>query len=401
MRFASLLVTVSVLLVFVDQSAAQPGRGGRGADAGQRGGFGSGGGDRGGSGGDRGGYGARGGGALGGGGPGGGGPPGGGMSRLDANGNGRIDQDEIDKIPEGFRSMMESRGMRLQPGTSVDDFRNRMRSQFEQMRQEREREESQYRPQAQQQQQRPTGNRTEYKPSSSFRPPEKERMTIDLPANYTDLDTDFDGQVGLYEWIVAKRDELELFDAIDIDKDGILTPRELDEHDNAVTSPEQILASLSERYKRPRVTIIGGPSATGLNRGGSETKNLSKEVKEQHTSFASKQAFPYIDTNKDGRITLDELQRDEKTKRVIGMFEKANIKVEPMSQAEFTQRYVQAMDHFAGLKAKGSDGGGGERRDRDGGRVGPRPATLGQVLGNRIPVGSAQPGDSRRDASGA
>ena len=355
MRIVSFLVAVSVLLCCVEQSAAQPGRGDR--SGGGRGGFG----------GDRGGYGSRGGGAFGGGGPG-GGPPGGGTSRIDTNGNGRIDQEEIDRIPEGFRSMMESRGMRLQAGTSVDDFRNRMRSQFEQMRQEREREESQYRSQAQQQQQRPTGNRTEYKPSSSFRPREKERMTIDLPAKYTELDTDFDGQVGLYEWIVAKRDELELFDAIDIDKDGILTPRELDEHDNAVSSPEQILASLSERYKRPRVTIIGGPSATGFTRGSSETKNLSKEVKEQHTSFASKQAFPYIDANKDGRITLDELQRDEKTKRVIGMFEKANIKVEPMSQAEFTQRYVQAMDHFAGLKAKGGDGGGGERRDRDGGR---------------------------------
>ncbi len=355
MRFTSTLVALAMMLATFSSVDAQPSRGG-GGGGGDRGSFGGRSGSFGG-GGDRGSFGGRGGTFAQGG-------PGGGMTRLDANGDGRIDAKELDQMPEGFRNMMESRGMKLQAGLSVDEFRNNMRSQFERMRQEGEREREREQRSATPEQ-RPSVNRAEYKPSVSFRPREKERMTIDLPAKYSDLDTDFDGQIGLYEWIVARRDELEVFDSIDYDEDGILTPRELEYFDDGEVEHEQILASLTERYKRPRVMIVGGPSATGSSRGGGETRNLSKEVKEKHTAFATKMAFPYIDQNKDGKITMEELQRDEKTKRVIGMFEKANIKIEPMTQAQFSERYVQAMDHFAGMK-KGDDRGG----EKGGGRGG-------------------------------
>ena len=191
-------------------------------------------------------------------------------------------------------------------------------------------------------------------------------MTVDLPPAYTDLDTDFDGQVGLYEWIVARRNELDLFESIDGDADGILTPREFIVHDELGSDGDAILTSFKEKYERPRVTIVGGPMATSSGKGSTKTKYLSEEVKERHAGFATKMAFPYIDQNKDGKITVEEMKRDEKTRRVIGMFEKANIKVETMTQQEFTQRYVQAMDTFEGMKQKGGDGGREEGRGRDG-----------------------------------
>lgn len=285
-----------------------------------------------------------------------GGGPQSGRSRMDVNGDGRIDQSEIDRMPEGFRNFIESRGIRLKAGVSVDEFRNNMRVQFERM---REREGS-YEARPSEAPRVSTSNRSEYKPVEPYRPREKERMTVDLPPQYSELDTDFDGQVGLYEWIVARRDDLELFDRIDSDQDGLLTPRELLEHDSAALEAEARLTAMVERYKRPRVVIVGGPNATS-GAGSVKTKHLSDDVRKKHESFAAERAFPYIDANKDGRISMEELKRDDKTRRVIGMLEKANIKVEPMSREQFTARYIQAMDHFAGQK------GGEDRRQDDGG----------------------------------
>ena len=33
-------------------------------------------------------------------------------------------------------------------------------------------------------------------------------MTVDLPPKYSELDIDYDGQIGLYEWITARRESL-------------------------------------------------------------------------------------------------------------------------------------------------------------------------------------------------
>ncbi len=251
---------------------------------------------------------------------------------------------------------MESRGVRLRPGLSVEDFSNSMRQQFERSRDEGRGSSDERRP-ANRPEERPSGNRTQYKPSAPFRSRQKERLTVDLPPKYSELDTDFDGQVGLYEWISARRESLQQFDDIDIDVDGVLTPRELKLYDETSASGSPQLAS----FERPRVTIIGGPHATAVARSSRRPNgksHLSEEAREKHADFASTKAFPYIDVNKDGRITIEELQRDEKTKRIIPMFEKAGIRVESMSQQEFTDRWMRAQEFNAAQKAEG----GGDRR---------------------------------------
>ena len=324
------LLSAILALLTVDVLAQPPGRGNgefgsRGGDAGfrgERGGFGGpGGGGRGGFGspeaGGRGGFGAFGNTGR----SGFGGPPGGGESRsrldtmMDPNGDGRIDQSELDRIPPGLRQAMEARGLPMKAGTTMEEFRAGPR-----------RDES-------------STNRNAYSPAAPFRPRSKERITVDLPPKYSELDIDYDGQIGLYEWITARRESLDQFDQIDIDVDGILTPRELQEFDVITASGEPKVVT----YKRERLTIVGGSSSGKNGRdtrpGSSNDGKMSKEDQERHVATAQKY-FGYLDKNKDGQIADDEW---EGSRRLRPMFENADIKIKSMSAEEFSKSYVKAV----------------------------------------------------------
>lgn len=258
--------------------------------------------------------------------------------------------------------MMESRGIQLRAGVSTDEFRESMRRQFEQMRQEGG---SPFgRPPAAGGAPDQAANRSQYAPSVSFRPREKERMTIDLPPKYSELDSDFDGQVGLYEWITARRETLELFDQIDIDSDGLLTPAELKDYDEQTADSGKEILAFAEKYKRQRLMIVGGSAATAGANGGSKDggkSKLSKEDIQRHQESATR-FFPFMDRDKDGKISMEEF---ENSRRLKPMFESAGIKIEPMSQEQFTKNYIKAME------AAGSNGGGDRSRGGDrGGRGG-------------------------------
>ncbi len=204
-----------------------------------RGGFDRDRGDRGGFGGDRG--------RSGRGGPGGFDP----VGRMDANQNGRIDQEEIDRIPERFREMMKARGFEVNAGESVDDVRERTRRRFEEELRRRESERDS--------EDGSSGRDNRSTPPPVFRPRERQRMTLDLPDDYADVDTDLDGQIGLYEWIVARRDQLELFDDMDRDSDGLLTPRELAAWKRANDKSGQESTTAAKREK----LLIVGSTASG------------------------------------------------------------------------------------------------------------------------------------------
>ena len=63
-----------------------------------------------------------------------------------------------------------------------------------------------------------------HKTSFRFTPGKRERITVDLPAQYVQIDANGDGQLGLYEW---PRNGWSQFMTLDANNDGLLTPREL------------------------------------------------------------------------------------------------------------------------------------------------------------------------------
>ena len=206
-----------------------------------------------------------------------------------------------------------------------------------------------------------SGNRSAYSTAAPWRPQDKERMTIDLPAEYADLDTDLDGQIGLYEWFEFRRNQLELFEEIDVDLDTILTPRELTAHKELVASAKGIAAALTEKYKRPRLTIVGASQITTAGR--SSSSNITEEQKKR-IAETSNRIFSAIDRDQDGRLSAEEIKSNP---RIAPMFDRAGLTVTSMSREEFSGVFAKAMEKMRGS----SDGRGRERSGfSSGGRSG-------------------------------
>lgn len=254
----------------------------------------------------------------------------GGRPTLDSNGDGRIDQNEISQMSDRMREFMQSRGITIRPGMSMDDFRNNMREQFSRAREEGG---------------GPgfaggNGTRTDNRGgSTAFQARKKERMTVDLPPKYSELDIDYDGQIGLYEWITARRESLGQFDQMDLNFDGILTPSELLVYDEVISSGEPKVTS----YKRERVTIVGGNGSSGsaaIRMGGGEKGNKPSAEEVQKHAATAKRYFAAMDKNRDGMIAEDEWAQ---SRRLKPFFEKAGIKIRTMSESDFAGKYAKAM----------------------------------------------------------
>jgi hypothetical protein len=106
-------------------------------------------------------------------------------------------------------------------------------------------------------------------PSKAPEPPP--RVTIDLPASYAAGDTNGDGQIELSEWLRWKgRSALAEFLSLDRNHDGILTPRELAQADSPLpvdlalrlpgADPAALLPS-GGRFMAANPTMSGSPAA--------------------------------------------------------------------------------------------------------------------------------------------
>lgn len=290
---------------------------------------------------------------------------------MDRDGNGRIDQSEIDALPPQAREFMQSRGIELRAGMSTDEMRDRMRESFSRGGDDRGRgEDDRRRDDDRRGEDRSEGttNRSAYQPPQPFRPRERERVTIDLPPAWSELDTDYDGQIGYYEWILARREELDLFNEMDMDFDGMLTPGELKLHEELVKgSSESILTKMLYKPSEKRLVIVGGSSATGggsaqVASGREKYEKMSKEEQQGYQKFAG-----WADSDKDGRITAEEI---EKNPRIRPMFEATGTPIRDMSTEEFAHVAVAAKEAFEARRREGGDRDRGDRDRGDGDRGG-------------------------------
>jgi hypothetical protein len=262
---------------------------------------------------------------------------------MDSNGNGRIDQEELDRMPSFVRDMMKARGIELKPGMSLDDMRSSFRSGF-----------GGGPPGSPQNPGQPQEN-NKPKTLTPYRMKPKKPMTVELPPAYAEVDTDFDGQLGMHEWMMTRRADLDQFESMDLDFDGFLTPEELQVAEAAAAAGQNV-ASTDERK---RLTIVTGTPARPKNtrgddgrgdRGGDQQRSDNRSPwgggggspwggQPGGEAAMAPSYFSRLDQNQDGRIDPTEWQQ---SRRVRGMFEQAGIKLDAMDLPTFTKNLERA-----------------------------------------------------------
>lgn len=256
---------------------------------------------------------------------------------MDSNGNGKVDQEELDRMPSFVKDMMAQRGINLTAGMSIDDMRNTMRQGFGGGPQGNQNQPGQPNQPGQTNNGQPKGL-TPYKMKA------KPSIIVTLPPAYADVDTDFDGQLAMHEWMMTRRPDIEIFEDLDLDGDGYLIPDELLLADAA--NNQQVAA-----VEKPRLTIVSatptrmtqgqndqrndrgdrgrGDRGQGGDRGGDNNNNNGGEA----ASY-----FSRLDTDQNGTITGNEWQE---SRRVRGMFEQAGIPLSDMNLQQFSENLAK------------------------------------------------------------
>jgi hypothetical protein len=252
---------------------------------------------------------------------------------MDTNGNGKIDQEEIDRMPSFVRDMMKARGVELKAGVTVDEMRNNFRNSTN--------NEANGQPNNPNQ---PGGSSSNTKVLTPYKMKPKQPITLTLPPAYSDIDTDLDGQIGLHEWMLTRRADIEKFDAMDLDHDGFLIPEELQAADSAAAGTAAVAST-----ERKRLTIVNA-TPTKAKAGESPTQQPNADPNAAQTNPSrggwgsgdpiqmASMSFQRLDSNSDGFIDSAEWQQSRRTR---GMFEQAGIRLDRMSLADFTAHYTR------------------------------------------------------------
>ena len=189
---------------------------------------------------------------------------------------------------------------------------------------------------------------------------EKGRTTVDLPANYLGIDTNKDRQISLFEW---ERSRFNEFYQLDVNNDGILTPRELGGA-TAVASSSPTTSQGSDTAAPTNFSVVVGPSQPSERSGGT-LKPVAYDESSSEGRWAT-YVFSSLDRDKDGKLTEDEWNKSERTRK---SFEKYNVVPKfPTDKKEFGGWVVAVMqeDRNKG-RDDGNSKGGGKGDERGGG----------------------------------
>jgi len=191
--------------------------------------------------------------------------------------------------------------------------------------------------------------------SSAVTTPTRVRVTVGLQPAYADVDANKDGQIGLYEWKKARR-PLAQFTQLDANKDGFLTPRELE---RAASLPMIASTPGAPPAGSPVLgspvpgsqPMPGSPAPTGTPASSATVaatpkpaapafvSTLSEEDRTKADEAQAKSVFSILDKNKDGKISAEEIASST---RLGPLFQQAGVSfTEPMPADQFVSNYVR------------------------------------------------------------
>lgn len=257
------------------------------------------------------------------------------IRRMDQDGNGMITANEVERVPSFIRDRWTQQGLDFNRGVRVDEMASNAQRQMEDFRRQREeegrgREERSDRPEFQPP---PEMGRSEPRPSSSNSPQPKKpttRISPLLSDAYKSLDTDFDGQIALFEWRKAKRGTISQFTQHDLDGDGFLTAKELAK--SPAPAPASGTAVATPRSVTSTSTAAPAPAAPAA-------PPAPVAVSADAAAKASR-AFDILDADRKGTVEGKEW---DQSSRLKPLFQKAGYDLnKPLTKEEFTQAYVRA-----------------------------------------------------------
>ena len=268
------------------------------------------------------------------------------IAGLDKDGNGVISNSEIEQLPGPIRDRLKESGMDFNKGVRIEEMQQNIQRRMEERRQggegedrgrDRERgfersDRPEYTPPQEPGQGdgrgerrdsgTPVGTPTPASSSNSSSKKPRTRISALLPDAYKALDTDFDGQIALYEWRKGKRGTISQFTSHDINGDGFLIAKELPQ------ATATVAASTPAAAPTVAVAAVAAPAAP-----------VAPVAVSVDAAAKALRAFELLDTDKSGTVLGPEW---DKSTRLKPQFEKAGVNLAlPLDKDQFTQAYVR------------------------------------------------------------
>ncbi len=266
------------------------------------------------------------------------------IAGLDKDGNGVISNSEIEQLPGPIRDRLKESGMDFKKGVRIEEMQQNIQRRMEERRQggegedrnrdrEREKERSDRPEFTPPQEPEPGESRSDRRErnssegtssssnSSSSKKP-RTRISALLPDAYKAFDTDFDGQIALYEWRKGKRGTISQFTSHDINGDGFLIAKELTQ------ATATVAASTPAAAPTVAVAAVAAPAAP-----------VAPVAVSVEAATKALRAFELLDTDKSGTVLGQEW---DKSTRLKPQFEKGGVNLAlPLDKDQFTQAYVR------------------------------------------------------------
>ncbi len=271
------------------------------------------------------------------------------ISGMDADKNGVITANEVERVPSFIRDRWQQQGMDFNRGVKVDEMVQGAQRQMDEMRRQRDEGGGRDRGGDFQRSDRPeftppqdmgrdsgrdqnrdnrgsSGGAPATSSTSGGASKPRSRIAPLLPESYKAIDTDYDSQIALYEWRKARKGTLSQFATADLDNDGFLTAKEL----------AKILATTPPAAPGTPTS----PTATASVAPAAPTAPPAPVSVSVDAAAKAARMFELLDEDKSGTIVGNEW---DKSRRLRPQFEKAGLDFkQPLDKEQFAQWYVRA-----------------------------------------------------------